>query len=316
MKKVVIPKMIIDSYPPLVVISGPTASGKTKVSILLSKVLEAEILSFDSRQFYKEMSIGTAKPSPNELSLAPHHFIGHKSIQEEYQADLFSQDGRKLIQELSLKKKPIILVGGSGLYLDALLYGFDAIPDLDPKIRESLNQEFQTKGLGHIQNLLREKDPIYFDQVDKLNPQRMIRGLEVCLGTGKPYSSFRTQKKNWLNNPIYKFCLSPPLPILYDRINFRVLEMMEMGLLKEVESLIPYKKLNPLKTVGYSELFDLLENKIDRNSAIELIQQHTRNFAKRQNTWFRRDPENTWVKEENPEKSFEFILKRISFLVS
>ncbi len=285
--------------PLIIVISGPTASGKTNLAIALAKHFGAEIISFDSRQFYHELNIGTAKPTFSQLSEIPHYFIGHKSIFDSYNADLFAEEARDLIARLSQKLKVIILVGGSGLYLDSLLYSFDTIPTIDPHIRQDLNALKEEKGIQALHELLLEKDPAFYEIVDRKNPQRLIRALEVSLGTGKPYSSFRQsqgQKLTYkLKGRIIKFCVSRPIGLLYQQIEARVDEMITQGLEKEAQFFFPNKHLNPLKTVGYSELFDYFDGKLNYNTAIEKIKQHTRNYAKRQITWFKKDPDNHWI---------------------
>ncbi len=320
MRKEILIKMIIDSKHPIfikepliLVISGPTASGKSQLAIELSKKLDSDIISFDSRQFYKEIPIGTASPDSYQLSQASHHFIGHKSIHDFYNAELFSLEARIKITELAKKNKPIILVGGSGLYLDALLYGFDPIPEIDRTIRNRLNKIFHEEGINPLQALLKEKDPEYFSKVDLKNPQRLIRALEVCFSTGNPYSFFRKGQKKKKDNRVLKFCLSQPIPLLYERINQRVIKMIEQGLVEEVRSMADFQDLNPLKTVGYTELFKYLKGNFSLEEAIDKIKQHTRNFAKRQLTWFRRDYDYQWVEGEDTSLIATQILKNISF---
>jgi tRNA dimethylallyltransferase len=306
--------MIIDpnpqnNYPNILILSGPTASGKTQLALELAQYYGSEIISFDSRQFYKELSIGTAKPSPYQLAQVKHHFIGHKSIHEEYNAEIFSLEARDRIREISKTSKTLILVGGSGLYLNALLYSFDPIPKLDPSIRVYLNQIRENQGLPALQNLLLEKDPDYYNIVDLKNPQRIIRALEVCLGTDKPFSSFRQGRKNILPGKIIKLCILQPLPELYQRIESRVESMIREGLLAEAQKLFPFRDLNPLKTVGYTELFDFFLDKIPLGESINRIKQHTRNYAKRQLTWFRKDQENIWIDTPDPEKIVSILEK-------
>jgi len=291
----------------LIIISGPTASGKTDLAIELANYLQTDIVSFDSRQFYSELNIGTAKPSLAQLNKAKHHFIGNKSIHEDYNAELFSQESRSLIQELSTEKENLVLVGGSGLYLNSLLYTFDKMPEVNKEHRSQLNQLFELEGLSALQSLLLEKDPEYYKIVDLNNPQRIIRALEVCLSSEKPYSSFRTGAKQTIPFKIIKFCIAPPISHLYKRIEDRVDQMVEQGLIDEAHRVYPFRELNPLKTVGYSELFDYFDHFIGKEEAISLIKQHTRNFAKRQLTWFRKDSENIWLENNQIKPILEIL---------
>ncbi len=270
----------------LIVVAGPTAVGKTAYAIKLAQELNTEIISFDSRQFYKEMNIGVAVPSATELALAKHHFIQHISIQEPYNAGKFEVDALQTIEQLFLTHNELVAVGGSGMYLNALLYGFDPLPG-DEKVRQELQHLFDTKGIVALQNELKEKDGAYFEQVDIQNPHRLMRALEVCRITGKTYSSQRNNvpKKRPFSTEIR--IINTEREKLYQKINTRVELMMENGLLDEVTSLQPYKHLNALQTVGYRELFDYLEGKSKLETAIQLIQQNTRRYAKRQLTWLK-----------------------------
>lgn len=278
----------------VVAIGGPTAIGKTRMAIDLAQHFNSEIISFDSRQFYSEMSIGTAKPSPEELAEIPHHFIGHISIHTPYNGGQFALDAEAKIQALFQKNDIVFLVGGSGLYCDALLNGFDELPEIPASFREELNHTFAEKGLEFIQNLLLHYDPEYHAQVDRNNPQRIIRALEVCMATGKPFSSYRKNAKEQKNYTVLKLALDMDREVLYNRINQRVDSMLANGLIAEVESLSQYRPNNALKTVGYSELFDVIDGKSNLDTATDLIKQNTRRYAKRQLTWLRRDPENQW----------------------
>lgn len=284
--------------PELIIIAGPTASGKTSLAIELAKKYQTEIVSFDSRQFYKELNIGTAKPTPEELSEVPHHFIGHISIHDDYNAGKYAKEFEHKIQKLAEKYERIILVGGSGLYLNAIIRGFDELPDNTIEWRNQLNSVFQKEGIEALQNLLKQKDPVYYKTVDIHNPQRLIRALEICLSTGEPYSSFRKGKSKFLPFSYRLIGIDYERAVLYNRINERVLQMMDKGLLYEVKSLIQYRHINALKTVGYSELFDYLDGITDLEKAISLIQQHTRQYAKRQITWFKKYEEIEWIKPE------------------
>ncbi len=288
----------------LIVLVGPTAIGKTAASIQIAKVFQAPIVSADSRQFFSEMSIGTAKPSEEEMQDVPHHFIGSHSITEDYNVGKYETEAITLLDKLFEKHKTVILVGGSGLYIDAVCKGFDELPEADSEVRTKISTLLEEKGIQALQTLLHELDPEYYSKVDLQNPQRISRALEVCLTTGEPYSALRKGKRKNRNFNIIKVGLNTDREVLYDRINKRVDEMMKAGLLEEVKKLVPKKHLNALQTVGYNELFDHLESKTDLNVAIESIKQNTRKFAKRQLTWFRRDEEITWFQ---PEQTTELL---------
>lgn len=278
----------------LICIVGPTAIGKTFLSLSLASYFDTEIISADSRQFFKEMRIGTAVPSTEELSVAPHHFIQHRSIEEVYSVGDFEREALERLQELFRRKDTVVMVGGSGLYVDAVTKGLDEFPELDPAIRAGLNGELQKKGLESLQKKLAQLDPGYFAEVDKENPHRLIRALEVCIGTGRPYSSFRTQNRKERPFDSILIGLTADRDIIYDRINRRVDEMMETGLLEEARTLYNRKGLNALNTVGYKELFGYLEGTLSLEDAISEIKKNTRRFAKRQLTWFRKNPDIKW----------------------
>ncbi len=285
----------------LIVIAGPTAVGKTAVAIELAKKLKAEIISADSRQFFKEMSIGTAKPTDVELSQAEHHFINSHSITENFSVGDFEKQVLALLEIIFQKHDTVILVGGSGLYIKAICEGFDELPTASPQIRESLNLEFKEKGIVYLQEKLKLADPVYYQQVDLNNPQRIIRALEVTESTGKPFSSYRKAETNKRPFQIIKIGLNLPREVLYQRINQRVDDMITQGLVEEARSLLPYRDLNALNTVGYAELFDYFDGKTDLKTAVELIKQNTRRFAKRQLTWFRKDEEIKWMSADSPD---------------
>lgn len=278
----------------LIVVVGPTAIGKTSLAIALAKHYQTAVISADSRQFFKEMSIGTAKPSAEELAAAPHHFISSHSVTQLFSTGDFETQALALMEKLFTEHEVLIMVGGSGLYINAICNGLDEMPEIDLAIREKLNQQFATEGIAAIRKQLAELDPEYFEKVDQHNPQRMIRGLEVVLSTGQKLSSFLSSIKKERPFNIIKIGLNTDREILYNRINHRVDIMVENGLVEEVKSLAAYKELNALKTVGYSEIFDYLEGKTDLATAIDKIKQNTRRFAKRQLTWFRKDTETTW----------------------
>jgi tRNA dimethylallyltransferase len=285
----------------LIVIEGPTAAGKTAIAIKLAQQLKTEIISADSRQFYREMSIGTAKPTDKELAAAKHHFIDSHSIIENFTVGDFEKQSLQLLNVLFKTHDKVIMAGGSGLFIQAITKGFDDLPVADPAIRTHLNQEFAEKGIGFLQDWLKTADPDYYSQVDLNNPQRLIRALEVFKTTGKPFSSYRKAVTNKRPFHCIKIGLDLPREFLYKRINQRVDDMIAQGLAEEARSLLPYRHLNALNTVGYSELFDYFDGKNDLNTAIEFIKQNTRRFAKRQLTWFRKDKEIKWLMADNPD---------------
>lgn len=279
----------------LIVIAGPTAIGKTELAIQVALNFSTEILSADSRQFYKEMTIGTAKPNHTELEAVKHHFIDSISINEPYSAGRFEQEALIRLDEIYSYKKTALLVGGSGLFIKAVCDGFDEFPDVDPVVRELLNKKYTEEGIKTLQDQLMELDPSYSKEVDLSNPQRLIRALEVCISTGKPFSLYRSNVVNQ-NRPFdsIKIGLNIERPLLYERINRRVDIMIETGLVNEVEKLKPFRHLNALNTVGYSEIFEYLDGSLSLQQAIDKIKQNTRRFAKRQLTWFKKDPDIVW----------------------
>lgn len=291
----------------LIVIVGPTAIGKTSLAIELANFYQTEIISADSRQFFREMNIGTAKPSKEELAAAKHHFIDSHSVNTLFSTGDFEVEALKLMDKLFETHDVLIMVGGSGLYIDAVCNGLDQLPEIDLKIREQLNQQFATEGITTIQQQLEKHDPEYYAKVDQSNPQRMIRGLEVFLSTGKKLSSLLTANKKKRPFNIVKIGLNADRALVYERINQRVDLMMEAGLLDEVKSLMPYRHLNALNTVGYSELFDYLDGKTDLPSAIAMIKQNTRRFAKRQLTWFRKDENTAWFEPNQVKEIISFL---------
>ncbi|OKS85164.1 tRNA (adenosine(37)-N6)-dimethylallyltransferase MiaA [Mucilaginibacter polytrichastri] len=285
----------MDSNKTLIVVAGPTAVGKTAAAINLAQHYNTAILSADSRQFFREMSIGTAKPSPTELAAAPHYFINSHSITDSFNVGDFETEGLKLLDELFKTHDTVILAGGSGLYIKAICEGFDNLPTVPPEIRVRLNDELIEKGLAFLQKKLANADPVYYAEVDIHNPQRLIRALEVFESTGNPFSSYRTANTRQRPFNIVKIGLSMPREQLYNRINERVDIMIAEGMVKEAERLTPYREANALKTVGYNELFDYFDGRTDLKTAIELIKQHTRQFAKRQLTWFNKDKTIVWA---------------------
>lgn len=284
----------------LITIVGPTAIGKTALSIELANHYNCEIISCDSRQFFKEMTIGTAVPSPEELVAAKHHFIQNKSIFDNYTVGDFEKEALLKIEELFINNDYVVLVGGSGLYVDAILKGFDEFPAIDPSIRENVNLNYEKLGIEYLQQQLETLDPIYFQKTTSenpqtlQNPQRMMRFVEVCLGTGKPYSSFLNQKKNNRNFTPIIIGLEADRNMIYERINQRVDIMLNQGLLAEAQALYEHKELNALQTVGYRELFSYFDGEFTLPFAIEEIKKNTRRFSKRQLTWFKRKENTKW----------------------
>jgi tRNA dimethylallyltransferase len=284
----------------LITIIGPTAIGKTSLSIALAQHFGCEIISCDSRQFFKEMTIGTAVPNDSELAAVQHHFIHSKSIFEDYTVGDFEREAITKLDELFLKNKIQIMVGGSGLYVDAVLKGFDDFPDIDATVRDEIKINYEEKGIEFLQQSLKELDNFYYTFLTEnnpqtlQNPQRMMRFVEVCLGTGKPYSSFLSQKKSKRNFTPILIGLEAEREVIYDRINQRVDLMMNEGLLAEAEKLYPNKQLNALQTVGYRELFDFFDGITTLDFAIEEIKKNTRRFSKRQLTWFKRTENVAW----------------------
>ena len=292
----------------LIVILGPTASGKTAFSIDLAKKYKTEIISADSRQFFKEMSIGTAKPGLEEQNGVKHHFINSHSIEEFFTAGQFERDGLSVLDDIFKTNDYAICVGGSGLYINALCDGLDDIPG-DLSVRNELNAQFEKQGIEPILNELKEKDPAFFKIVDQKNHQRVIRAVEVIRVSGKPYSSLRKSSKKERSFDIVKIGIEHPREILYDRINRRVDIMIEAGLIEEVQSLIDFRNHNALQTVGYKEIFEFLDGNISKEESIELLKRNTRRFAKRQLTWFRKDESTRWISfEEIDSFIFEEII--------
>ena len=295
----------------LISIVGPTAIGKTSLSIDLAKAFETEIISADSRQFFREMNIGTAVPSSEELAAAPHHFIQHISVEDAYSVGDFERDALQKLEQLFQRHDKVIMVGGSGLYVDAVTKGLDEFPEIDPQIRISLNDLFAAEGLPALQKQLSQLDPEYYSEVDTENPHRLIRALEVSLGTGKPYSSFRKKKAAQRPFKSVLIGLTADREVIYDRINRRVDLMLEQGLLEEAKALAGKKHLNALNTVGYKELFAFLEGRCSLEEAVEEIKKNTRRFAKRQLTWFRKNPEIHWFDHITPTEEIIDMIKKI-----
>jgi len=291
----------------LITISGPTASGKTDLSIKLASYLECSIISCDSRQFYKEMSIGTAVPTEAELSRIKHYCIQHKSIFDTYTVGDFRHETLLLLKKLFQNNDYVIITGGSGLYMDSIVKGIDFFPEINKNVREELSYNFNLKGITYLQEQLSRLDPIYFSNVDKNNHRRLIRALEVCISSGKPYSSFLNKRKNDYDFNIESFAIRTNRDVLYKRINARVDKMIESGLIDEVKKLFKHKNLNPLNTVGYKEIFEFIEKKVSLEQSIEKIKQNTRRYAKRQITWLK-NKDYKWIDSDiDPEEFIKMI---------
>lgn len=282
----------------LLVLTGPTASGKTDLAIRWAEQFRTEIISADSRQFYREMRIGTAAPTPDELRRVPHHFVQHLSIHDSYNVYRYEQDALTLLEKLFQNHENVILCGGSGLYIDALCNGIDLLPDPDPELRENLHRMLRENRVEEFHQMLKEKDPEYYEVVDRNNPVRMVRALEVCIQTGQPYSTLRKQQTKERPFQIIKYAIALPREVLNERINRRVERMMEEGLEAEARQLYPLRHLNALQTVGYRELFDHFDGKCTLEESVEAIKAHTRQYAKRQMTWFKRDSGYRWISPE------------------
>ncbi len=296
----------------LVVLLGPTGIGKSDLSINLAKYFNTEIISSDSRQVYRELSIGTAVPPPEDLQQVKHHLIHSHSIYDYYSASKFEQDVLKILDDLFKEKNVVIMTGGSMLYIDAVCKGIDDIPDADPKLREQLIQEYNEKGIEHLRITLKRLDPVFYEQVDLKNHKRLLHAIEICLIIGKPYSSLRTgnAKKRPFN--IIKLGLKREREELYDRINKRVDQMIEMGQIEEARKVYPLRHLNSLNTVGYKELFSYFDREISLEKAIELIKRNTRHYAKKQLTWFRKDEEINWFHPDEENQIIHFIESKLS----
>lgn len=292
----------------LISIVGPTAIGKTALSIKLAQQFHTEIISADSRQFFKEMQIGTAAPNEEELAAAKHHFIHHKSITDNYNVGAFEKDALQCLETLFKTKDVVIMVGGSGLYIDAVTKGLDDFPEVDSFIRETLNSDLESKGLAYLQEQLKTLDSVSYNTIAIDNPHRVIRALEICIGTGKPYSSFLNKDKSKRDFKTITIGLTADRAIIYNRINQRVDMMMDAGLLKEVENLLPHQHLNALNTVGYKELFNYLNGDWTLDFAVSEIKKNSRRYAKRQLTWFKKDDSILWFDYLT---DTEAIIKRI-----
>lgn len=293
----------------LLVILGPTGVGKTDLSIDLGLHFHAEIISCDSRQFYREMSVGTSLPTESQLSKIRHHFIQFISVKDYYSSSLFERDVLKLLPELFIPQNIVLMAGGSGMYADAVCEGIDEIPDVDPSIREKYSRKFAEEGVESLRVALKILDPDHYSKVDLKNPKRIIRALEICESTGRPYSSFLTKEKRKRDFRIIKVGLNRPREELYNRINSRVDQMIKQGLEKEARKLLEMRNFNALNTVGYKEFFDHFDGVHSREKAIELIRRNTRRYAKRQLTWWAKDSSIRWFHPDNKDGIIRYIEK-------
>ncbi|WP_425393942.1 tRNA (adenosine(37)-N6)-dimethylallyltransferase MiaA [Algoriphagus vanfongensis] len=297
----------------LILVVGPTAVGKTELCLNLAKKFQTEIVSCDSRQFYREMNLGTAKPEPEELAQVPHHLINSLSIEENYDVKQFEKDALEILLRLFKKHQAVIMTGGSGLFADAITEGMDEMPEIDPQIRKEIIASYESKGLEYLQEEVRRLDPEYFEKVDVQNPQRLMRALEVCRGTGQTFSSFRVKNKVQRPFEIVKIGLHREREELYRRIDQRMDLMISKGLFEEAEMLFPRRQLNSLQTVGYQEIFGMLEGNYDKEEAIRLLKRNSRRYAKRQLTWFRRDTEIHWFTPDEQEEVIRLVAERIGY---
>ncbi|MGB1206067.1 MAG: tRNA (adenosine(37)-N6)-dimethylallyltransferase MiaA [Chitinophagales bacterium] len=295
----------------LLILTGPTAVGKTALSLHLAQHFQTPILSCDSRQFFRELNIGTAKPTAKETKVAQHFFINSHSIFEPYTVGDFERDALQLLEVLFQKHDIVIMTGGSGLYIRAICEGLDKFPETPPNIRAEIAAEYQEKGISYLQNELQKLDKTYFDEVDIHNPQRMMRALEVCKTTGKAFSDFRNKTKEKRPFESIKIALQLERELLYERINQRVEMMLLAGLEAEAKEMYEHRHLNALQTVGYKEWFDYFEGYIDQKEAIRLIKRNTRRYAKRQLTWLRKDKEFVWFSPFQLEEITTFVEKKM-----
>lgn len=295
----------------IIVIAGPTASGKTSLAVALAKQLKCSIISADSRQFYQELSIGTAKPTPEEMDGVPHYFIDSHSVENPVSAGQFEKQALNKVEELFESDDTVIIVGGSGMFINALIYGTDQLPH-DPEIRDFWNQQLEEKGIEFLQDKLKEVDLAYYNEADIKNPVRLIRALEIHKITGEPFSKLRKQNSKTPRFETHYFVIDHPREELYSRINQRVEIMIENGLVEEVKANKQFRNLQTLNTVGYKEIFEFLDGDISKERAIELIQQNTRRYAKRQLTWFRKVDDAIWIKPAATEELVKTILSALA----
>lgn len=295
----------------LVVVVGPTGSGKTSLSIDLAQHFAAPIISTDSRQFYRGLPIGTAQPTAEELAAAEHHLIACRQINDEFNCGAYEKQALECLEELFTKRDIVIAVGGSGLYIKALCEGLDQLPEVSDELRTELRERLSTDGMEPLLNELQSLDPIFYEQVDRQNPSRILRALEISKASGVPYSSLRSGAKQPRDFEIIKVGIDMPRDELYERINRRVDAMISQGLEAEARAVYPHRALNALQTVGYRELFDYFDGQITREEAIELIKRNSRRYAKRQMTWFRRDQQITWFPSPNADAVINHLEEQI-----
>jgi tRNA dimethylallyltransferase len=295
----------------LLTIAGPTAVGKTQVAIEIAKHFNTEIINADSRQIYREMKIGTAVPSSAQMEAVPHHFIGSRSIQEYYNASLFEQDAVALLDRLFISHDLVVMTGGSGMYMDAVCNGIDDFPAVNALIREKLKADFQQKGMDWLRSQIKESDPDYYMQADIDNPKRLLKALEIITMTGRPYSSFLTRKKKERAFRIIPVGLNAERAVLYRNINRRVDSMIAEGLVSEAKALLPFRHFNALNTVGYKEIFDYLDEKTTLEEAIDLIKRHSRQYARRQITWFKKNSDIRWFAPEEINGIMKYVTEII-----
>ena len=298
----------------LVVIAGPTGSGKTDLSIRVARYYHCPIISTDSRQFYRGIPIGTAQPTAEELQMAEHHFIADRELKDDFNSGAYETEALSRLEELFQKHDIVVAVGGSGLYIKALCEGMDDLPEVDPQLREELNTRCKAEGVEALAEELRRLDPDFYEVVDRKNPARVVRALEVCISTGKTYSSLRSGVKRQRPFNIIKIAVNMDREVLYERIDLRVDKMVQAGLYDEALKVYPFRELNALQTVGYREWFDHFDGKISREEAIELIKRNSRRYAKRQLTWFRADKDFEWFEPSETEKILEYIDSKICTL--
>lgn len=298
----------------LIVIVGPTGSGKSDLAIEIAERYGAPIISTDSRQFYRGIPIGTAQPDAEQLQRVEHHFIASHDLKQEFNCGAYETEALAKLEELYRKHDVVVAVGGSGLYIKALCEGMDSLPEAEPELREELARRLRSEGLASLCEELRQRDPAYYEEVDRNNQARVLRALEVCISTGLPYSSMRTGEKRQRPFNIIKLGIDMERERLYERINRRVDVMMQMGLEREARAVYHLRTLNSLQTVGYREMFDYFDGTISRDEAIELIKRNSRRYAKRQMTWFRRDEEIKWVDTANKQIIEEYLDSKICTL--
>lgn len=290
---------------------GPTAVGKTALCLNLANSYQTSVVSCDSRQFYREMNLGTAKPSQIDLAKAPHYFINSRSIEENYDVKQFEKEALELLEKLFAENQVVIMTGGSGLFADAVTEGLDEMPTIDPQIRQDVINEYETKGLSFLQEEVKRCDPVYFELVDQQNPQRLMRALEVYRGTRRPFSSYRVKQKKNRPFQVIKIGLERPRKELYARIEARMDSMITAGLFDEAYTLFEKRHLNALQTLGYTEVFDFLAGKYDREEAVRLLKRNSRRYSKRQLTWFKKDPDIQWFNPDDKDTIRNYIRDQI-----